>query len=655
MLLLLDGLNRIRESGVRTCMHCLRHHPTASLFRLRLQHSLLHAHAISLRWARIKALYSISNFRHTLIMDPLSATASIIALTQAVVGISKGVRFLRSLRQIPLEFSDLLNEFSTLQAVTEQVEAALREWETLRSTTTYATSFRIVDPSKVLSLKDNLNQVINEFNDLCNRLKAPRKQKEKQVSDEESSVSKLRWQKEKDNIARLRQKARHTRELLSLCFSAFNSAQAQHHAKITLDIQEVLITATQSILQLQNENTERERGSQAILTHLQQSMDQMRRDFPDRNSPTSIEGATTEVNSHVVKNDTAANTQWSTSESMVQFQAVLFRTCSSTCSCSCHQMKRSRSPHWLASLMGNLFLYYNVNPIFQRPTCDRLSCTVKSPSSVRLYYTFPRWLLARSIDWHASWSSLTGQGSSLHIRVPRVLESHSHRIFKAIEYGDFRFVRLQLANKSVLPTDVDEGGQSLALVAICWRQFELAKFFAQQGCDIHSKDELGLSAASVALQLTFINLYTDSSFNMESNIVKKIVKEFSLQQQILENLPSSEIHQAILHDKDELVTIIIKAGSAELNQVDGFGCTPLHWAIFRQNTHVIRALLEAGAAPDIPSSSGQTPLSLAADMKDVCSRTRKIIASTLELRCTHSKRNPRRSNNSFRLCSYNMA
>ncbi|RWA10971.1 hypothetical protein EKO27_g4114 [Xylaria grammica] len=209
-------------------------------------------------------------------MDPLSATASIIALVQAAVGISKGVRFLRSLGQIPLEFSDLLNELSTLHAVIEQVEAALREWEALRTTTGHSANFRSVDPSKVLSLTGDLAQVIKELDSLCDRLKASKKRGEKQGYHEKKSVSKLRWQKEKGNIERLWHKARNSRELLSLCFSAFSSSQAQRHAKVTLDIQEVICTATENILELQKKNPEAEQGSQAILKQLQGSINQLR-------------------------------------------------------------------------------------------------------------------------------------------------------------------------------------------------------------------------------------------------------------------------------------------------------------------------------------------------------------------------------------------
>ncbi|KAJ8131963.1 hypothetical protein O1611_g1658 [Lasiodiplodia mahajangana] len=535
-------------------------------------------------------------------MDPLSATASIIALVQAAVAVSKGVRFLRSFGQIPFEFTELLNELSTLHAVIEQVEAALREWETLRPTASYSTSSQSVDSSKVLSLKDNLAQVVKELDDLCRRLEAPRKKRRKHEHDEQNPVSKLRWQKEKSNIERLRYKAQYSRDLLSLCFSAFSSSQAQQHVKVTLDMQQMLYTAAGNIIQLQTQNTKAEEGSRTILKHLQESVDQLKQNLADQKLPQSSE--------HGV----GASKQLLNPKSMVQFQATLVRECSSTCNCNCHQMRHSHSPRWLTTLIGNLFLQYNTIPVFQSPTCDGLTCTAKSLPSVRLYYAFPYWLVARSIEFNVSWSSLFGLGSSLHIRVPRVLMSHP--IWRAIQFGDIHWVQLSLANKSVLPTDVDRWGHSLVTVALHNHQYDLARLFAQQGCDIHSKDIFGQTAASTARLMKSIT-YSSPDIIQKMDASKNLLEEFSLRQQMRETVQSSKVHQAIIQDGDEILLAFTEASSVEINQLDGFGFAPLHWATYRRKSKIVRVLLEAGAAPDIMSRKGDTPLYIAANSRDV--------------------------------------
>lgn len=158
-------------------------------------------------------------------MDPLSITTSTIALVQAIGGVAKGIRFLRSLGQIPLEYSGLLNELSTLQALAEQVHAVLQDFADTPSLTNPDARFQGLDSSILVSLEDDLAQTTGDLNAICDRLKAPKKQKDEPHAHDEETVSKWRWLKEKNNIEKLLKKARQTRENLSLCFTAFATSQ----------------------------------------------------------------------------------------------------------------------------------------------------------------------------------------------------------------------------------------------------------------------------------------------------------------------------------------------------------------------------------------------------------------------------------------------
>lgn len=156
-------------------------------------------------------------------MDPLSAVASAIALFQAAKGISKGVQFLRSLRGVPAEFSDLLDELSTLQSVVDHVEAASAELPSL------APPFLSrVDCGIIVSLKDDLVLITDELNSMCSRLAKPQRRPAHEAVPDGSQterVSLFRWQAEKGNITKIRNKARNTREHLTLCFAVFSSSQ----------------------------------------------------------------------------------------------------------------------------------------------------------------------------------------------------------------------------------------------------------------------------------------------------------------------------------------------------------------------------------------------------------------------------------------------
>ncbi|KAJ2984520.1 hypothetical protein NUW58_g6016 [Xylaria curta] len=517
----------------------------------------------------------------------------------------KGVRFLRSLGQIPHEFSELLNELSTLQAVIEQVEVALRESEALGSTSS-STGFRSVDPSTVISSKDGLAQVVKELAALCDRLQVPRKSSKNQGCDECKSVSKLKWQKEKDNIARLRQSTQRTRELLSNDTSKSLLTYRKSYALR----RKTFCSCKTSISRPRKEAKQSSGNFRGRLTKLKQDLAKRKPSSETGQVDASSENSTAEAGL-VSGGLTLAP------KAMIQFQAVLVPECSSTCNCDCHQIRHSRSPSWLATLIGNFFLQYNTTPLFQRPTCDKFTCTAKSRPSVRLYYVCPRWLLSRSIEFGVSWSSLTGSGSSLHIRVPRVLEKHS--IWRAIRFGDLRWVQIHVANKSVLPTDVDTWGQSLATVAINHYQFELAQYFAQQGCDIHSKDIFGRSTAASQMRSIEFGSYSRPGTLQFLRSKKNILDEFSLQHQMRETVRFTRVHQAIIQGKDELLSALITSDPVQVNRLDDFGYAPLHWAVCQRKINILRALLEARADPCILSRRGTTPLRLAASFKDIYS------------------------------------
>ena len=64
-------------------------------------------------------------------MDPLSTTASIIALVQAAAAIGKGVRALKALNNAPEDFNALLKELTRLQAILRLTQTSLEALQSL--------------------------------------------------------------------------------------------------------------------------------------------------------------------------------------------------------------------------------------------------------------------------------------------------------------------------------------------------------------------------------------------------------------------------------------------------------------------------------------------------------------------------------------------
>jgi ankyrin repeat protein len=70
---------------------------------------------------------------------------------------------------------------------------------------------------------------------------------------------------------------------------------------------------------------------------------------------------------------------------------------------------------------------------------------------------------------------------------------------------------------------------------------------------------------------------------------------------------------------DELAAAELLGSGADVNAVDGQGCTALHWAADRGRLGMIRLLLRCGADVGVTDADGQTPLhyALMCDQQEV--------------------------------------
>ena len=90
--------------------------------------------------------------------------------------------------------------------------------------------------------------------------------------------------------------------------------------------------------------------------------------------------------------------------------------CDTDCACACHRRNSIRSPNFLNTVLGNLFINYQVCP-WSSQVCNKPSCGNKS-SRVTYTYAFPRWLMHRILVMNLSFSHR--QGPEMNLRIWRV-------------------------------------------------------------------------------------------------------------------------------------------------------------------------------------------------------------------------------------------
>lgn len=132
-------------------------------------------------------------------------------------------------------------------------------------------------------------------------------------------------------------------------------------------------------------------------------------------------------------------------------------SCGLKCTCTCHKRTRFRSPQFLNSIIGSLFLGYNASPLLGQ-RCNKEYC--RSPSTDVTYtYAFPRWFVDRVVVFKMS--SNLPKGPELCIRLARMRPGNADIFVAAAEdYDDIRHVERLLLTGGASVLDIDPNGST---------------------------------------------------------------------------------------------------------------------------------------------------------------------------------------------------
>ena len=147
-------------------------------------------------------------------MDPLSTTASIIALVQAAAAIGKGVRALKTLKNAPEDFNALLKELTRLQAILRLTQSSLEALQSLPKAQVPLSGLDILQ-----DLQNDLQKSTAGMEELARRLTGESKGRDDKMHQR---VQRIKWYREKDSIAKLRVEVRQLHADLSTCFTAIS-------------------------------------------------------------------------------------------------------------------------------------------------------------------------------------------------------------------------------------------------------------------------------------------------------------------------------------------------------------------------------------------------------------------------------------------------
>ncbi|RYP58952.1 hypothetical protein DL771_011048 [Monosporascus sp. 5C6A] len=375
-------------------------------------------------------------------MDPLSVTASAIAVCQALQVVAVGIKSLATIRKAPVEFLDLQNELTTVIGYLELVHS------TMDAMTTSSTVLAL-DLTHVNLILTRLENDVKELQDIVTRLETKPASIPKHGK---VAVSKIKWIFEVDKILQIRDKIRLNRQHLADAFRIMQQSQryrAPHllhyyipdlyrssnkfhsftQAMLILNVSKVSEAGTRhlsgkldsvadllaniepSMQELLNGlravAIRRNNGGLDLDRNLDDSLaipqgDNSTRAIPDlANAIPSITPPTAEAlprprvlarpkNNHFKMDDSGSNT-------LVRVQTSIRRKCPDNCKCQCHMSRMISSPDMLTSLTGRLLLRYRGVSLCKKASCDFPVRLNSEKSSVQLNYMFPKWALTYAI------------------------------------------------------------------------------------------------------------------------------------------------------------------------------------------------------------------------------------------------------------------
>ncbi|KAK2025496.1 ankyrin [Colletotrichum zoysiae] len=166
-----------------------------------------------------------------------------------------------------------------------------------------------------------------------------------------------------------------------------------------------------------------------------------------------------------------------------------------------------------------------------------------------------------------------------------------------------------IANSTVLPTDVDDDGNSLLMLSLRDVNLPLSEFLVQQGWPLHVENVTGWTAATRSRVLYYA---------AKHNRIQSLKPEYRRMIELLTfsraeaGGTSTLIHEAVLGATSLSVSDAITQARSDIDSLDSYGWCPLHWAIFLDDYTSSEVLLYRGASPKTATRSGWKPLHYAA-------------------------------------------
>ncbi|KAF3155809.1 hypothetical protein TWF569_007858 [Orbilia oligospora] len=515
-------------------------------------------------------------------MDPLSISASVIAITTLVAQVSQAFREIRSITEsIPGRLHALHNEVVDFEVVLSQVSSVLtNDKERFQEELSIA---RLLDQAdiKLHALKGILNEKLEL------------------IKSKPAILRAHMWKREQATLRDLQDDIRTIKSNLNILLGAANSRDMR---RVQLNVQ-TLSTSLNMYPQYQSDLYEslvdrinqRSQGDLGFLTAEFKKIDQrivdlsrmlesqaeslqrsqMRQVGPSYGIPRQAQKT---------RGIEKVDKEYRRAETFTIQTVSYIRKCGS---------------NW------RLFCGYSGLPILNAK-CNVPSCLKPQSPHLQFEYWFPLASL-RSEIFQVKMSYTASTGPQLQLSTHRLVPDNAQSVTFALN-GDISGLINLFDRGLASPKDVSyTRGYSLLRWALYGKQFETCKFLIGSGADVDYRPK---ASSDTSPRQKAYDWILQGMISQKDNEILRLITAGG---DFIEERNLTQLHRIVL----DLSTVSLEEGLAlhpeHLNQRDAIGRTPLCWAAARGDERAVTTLLAYGADPDIMDDYYSCAVCCAAD------------------------------------------
>ncbi|KAL8852240.1 MAG: hypothetical protein Q9221_002842 [Calogaya cf. arnoldii] len=525
-------------------------------------------------------------------MDPLSLTASIIAVLGLAKSCCKGLEKLNKGRKAPEEISELLAGLADFQTLLEEIREFVEPRKDLRC------------GHQLKELVRRGGETIKEINTLIQQT-WPAIQFLRLSEANRQRVTVLRngtrLRALKDNLRFISLDLTAALSLLNASTSvelidASTLSASLHHRNSSS-----LSTLLQKVSFIQESTRQIQEATGKLVLPMENYVSTVSGlDLTDTSSGISIPSSmaltltrNTDDSLHVYDGPRRASDPTSDQSNTSLFEK---QGCADWCSCRCHTRTSVGSPWVLRTFLGQLF----IESVSNGPSCNENGCRRSNKSSWRMTYHLPHYLMNRYLDFTVHHSPL--DGPNLSVRMPRVVEWH-HKLFRYANMGDVKAIQKLFSEGKASPYDVNPRGSNALIYAAAHGNPELGRFLLQTGADAELTDSCGRKPIEL-----FFERALSGQFGQPDSHDHYLVKSMFKEREFLEGRSFNTLHKIVLGFVARDLGNELAVSTSFLNDCDANGRTALCWATIRDDWRALETLLAFGANPNISDYTGNTCL-----------------------------------------------